>query len=195
MRWLSLADPNIERAQIAAKDIISDGNDAAEVIRRIRALFEKQAPSKVILSVNATIVEVLRLLQEEVVRNNISVATDLAENLRSVAADQIQLQQVILNLVQNAVEAIGPTQAPRNITIQTRQAENARVVVSVSDNGPGFADGDRVFDAFFTTKSKGMGMGLSICRSIVEAHGGRIWAEPTQPRGARFSFELPLQLD
>ena len=161
---------------------------------RIRALVKKAPPRKDAFDINEAIHEVVGLTRGEVVKNNVSVQTQLAEGLPRIQGDTVQLQQVILNLIINAVEAMsGISDGPRELLISTMK-DAGGVLVAVRDSGPGLSpeNCERLFDAFYTTKPDGMGMGLSICRSIVDAHGGRIWASPAVGRGATFQFGLPL---
>jgi signal transduction histidine kinase len=168
---------------------------AGDVIGRIRAFVRKEPQQRVVLDINRVVVEVIALTRIEIARNRVKVRTQLAEALPTIQADRVQLQQVILNLIINAVEAMsGMGDGERELLISTiRDAANS-LSVSVRDSGPGLDPKtmDRMFDAFFTTKPKGMGMGLAICHSIIETHGGRLWAGANEPRGATFQFTLPL---
>jgi len=173
---------------------IENGKRAADIIGCIRTLIKKEPPRKDALEVNEAIVEVIALSRGEVMKNDISVQTQLAEGLPLIHGDRIQLQQVTVNLVINAIEAMsGVSEAPRELLIRTASGESGEVVVAVQDSGPGLDSGnlDRMFETFFTTKPGGLGMGLSICRSIIQAHGGRMWASANEPRGAVFQFALP----
>jgi signal transduction histidine kinase len=166
------------------------------VIRRVRGLLKNSDTQKVPLAINDVVSDVLALVQRELLNHQVSVCMELASDLPMVRADRVQLQQLIINLVINGIEAMqAVTDRPRELTIRTHRDEVHQVQVSVKDCGVGIspADADRLFNAFFTTKSSGMGMGLSICSSIVEAHGGRVWAEPNLPHGAIFHFTLPLR--
>ena len=194
LHWLSAVPPNLEEARHALGYAVSEGTRAIDVIGRIRALIKKAPPRKEAFDINEAIHEVVGLTRGEVVKNNVSVQTQLAEGLPRIQGDTIQLQQVILNLIINAFEAMsGISDGPRELLISTMR-DAGGVLVAVRDSGPGLSPGDfeRLFDAFYTTKPDGMGMGLSICRSIIEAHGGRIWASPDVGRGATFQFSLPL---
>jgi C4-dicarboxylate-specific signal transduction histidine kinase len=169
---------------------------AGDVIGRIRALIKKAPPQRVALEINEAVLEVIALTHGEATKNGVVVRTQLAEGLPRIHADRVQLQQVILNLIINAIEAMsGAGQAARELLITTGRNASNSVLVSVRDSGPGLDPKtvDRLFDAFFTTKSKGMGMGLAICQSIIEVHGGRMSAGPNEPRGAVFQFTLPLE--
>jgi NO-binding membrane sensor protein with MHYT domain len=192
VRWL--AAQHLEEAQRSATLVIADGHRAAEIIGRIRTLIKKEPPRKDALEVNKAIAEVIALTRDEVMRNNVSVQTQLAEGLPLIQGDRVQLQQVILNLIINAVEAMsGVSEGSRGLLIGTGKDASGRVLVAVQDSGPGLnpESFERLFDSFYTTKPGGMGMGLSICRSIVEAHGGRIWATPNAGPGTTVQFTLP----
>jgi PAS domain S-box-containing protein len=194
LRWLGAGSLNPEEVRQALTSIIKDGNRAAEVINRIRALIKKAPPRKDSLEVNGVILEIIELTRGEAARNGISVLTELADHLPVVGADRVQLQQVLLNLVVNAIEAMGATdEGPRELLISTGEVDSSGVMVAVRDSGPGveLAMLTRIFDSFYTTKQTGLGLGLSICRSIIEAHGGRLWASANQRRGATFQFTLP----
>ena len=194
LRWLDRDPANLNEARATLRSIINDGNRAGEVIQRVRALVNKTTDRKA-LHINEVVNEVMSLVQHELFSHQVALRLELAPALPPVLADRIQLQQVILNLVINGIEAMQPvTDRPRELVIRTRQNETDQVLVTVSDCGVGVAaeDVDRLFDAFFTTKSDGMGMGLSICRSIVDAHGGRLSASGNTGPGATFQFTLPL---
>jgi signal transduction histidine kinase len=165
------------------------------VIRRVRALANKAQIEKVPLDVNDVVKEVIALVQRELTSHRVSLLTELAPALPIILGDRVQLQQVIINLVINGIEAMqSVTDRPRELVIRSGQDDTRQVLVSVADCGVGITaeNADRLFNAFFTTKSSGMGMGLSICRSIMEAHGGRLWATANVPHGATFQFTLPL---
>ena len=194
LRWLDREPANLTEARGTLQSIINDGNRAGEVIQRVRALVNKTTDRKA-LHINEVVNEVMSLVQHELLSHRVALRLELAPALPPVLADRIQLQQVILNLVVNGIEAMQPVQdRPRELLIRTRQDEARQVLVTVSDCGVGVAaeNADRLFDAFFTTKSSGMGMGLSICRSIVTAHGGRLSASGNSGPGATFQFTLPL---
>ena len=192
LRWLGRDVPQLDEARGAVEHMISDGNRAAEVIRRVRALAKKTDAPKVPLPINGVIEEVILLLQPEVLSHRAVLRLELASELPLVLADRIQLQQVIINLVMNGMEAMAPvTDRPRELKILS-QREADQVLVAVQDSGVGIDPEhvDRLFNSFFTTKLSGMGMGLSICRSIIEAHGGKLWASCNAGAGATFQFTL-----
>jgi PAS domain S-box-containing protein len=194
LRWLAGEVPNLEEVRETARRIVRDGKRAAEVIARIRALAKRAATPQARLDLNETMREVLVLLGDEAKRKGAIIHTAFAEDLAPVAGDQVQLQQVVLNLVMNGIEAMsGVGEGARELGITTRNLEPDQVQVTVEDSGIGLAPDvrDKIFDPFYTTKPTGMGMGLSICRSILEAHGGRLWATPKDGPGAVFHFTLP----
>jgi PAS domain S-box-containing protein len=195
LRWLDRETPDLEAARRSVEWIINDGNRVGEVIRRVRALANKSDIEKGPLDVNDIIREVVALVQRELISHAVSSRIELAPALPMIFGDRVQLQQVIINLVMNGIEAMqSVTDRPREMVIRSGQDQTHRVLVSVTDCGVGISarDADRLFDAFFTTKCSGMGMGLSICRSIVEAHGGRLSASGNEGPGATFQFVLPL---
>jgi PAS domain S-box-containing protein len=198
LRWLRRGTPDVDAACRSVEWIIDDGNRASEVIRRIRALAKKTSLEKVPLDVNDVVRETIPLVQRELISHQIMLPLELAPALPTVLGDRVQLQQVIINLVMNGIEAMqSVTDRPRELVIRSRQDEKQQTLVSVTDCGVGISaeNADRLFSAFFTTKSSGMGMGLSICRSIIEAHGGRLWATANIPHGATFQFTLPVNSD
>ena len=198
LRWLGARPPDLEEVRQALGRIVRDGNRAGDVIGRIRDLIRKAPPRKDGLEINEAILEVIALTRGEVVKNGVSVKTQLAEGLPLIQGDRVQLQQVILNLIVNAVEAMsGVGEGSRELLISTGKAESDGVLVAVRDSGPGLAPAslERLFGAFYTTKPGGLGMGLSICRSIIEAHGGRLWATANVPQGAVFQFTVPAHPD
>jgi signal transduction histidine kinase len=193
LRWLDGSTPNLDEARLAAEWIIKEGNRAAEVIRRVRALAKNAEPQKEPVDINSVINEIIALVQRELATHHVQLRMELATGLPTVLADRVQLQQVMINLVKNGIEAMqSVTDRPRELVIQSRQDETQQVLVSVTDCGVGISakDADRLFNAFFTTKASGMGMGLSICRSIIEAHSGRLWATANVPHGATFQFTI-----
>ena len=196
MLWLDGAPPNIEEARAAAMRIVQDGTRASDIISRIRLLFKKGAPERAPVDVNDLIREMIVLLRGEAARYGIAVRTELAANLAAVTGDRVQLQQVLLNLIVNGIDAMKETDRTRELTISSRPG-GEHVQVSVSDTGVGLPaqQPDQIFTPFFTTKAHGTGMGLSISRSIVESHGGRLWAEGNPSHGATFHVTLPVTID
>jgi C4-dicarboxylate-specific signal transduction histidine kinase len=195
VRWLDCGTPDLDEVRGAAEWIIKDGNRAGEVIQRVRALVHKTDTQKAPLDINDVVREVIALVQRELFSHRVSLRMQLAPALPAVLADRVQLQQVIINLVMNGIEAMQPvTDRPRELVIRSHEDEAHKVLVTVKDRGVGVPaeNVDRLFNAFFTTKSSGMGMGLSICRSIIEAHGGRLSASRNVGPGATFQFALPV---
>jgi NO-binding membrane sensor protein with MHYT domain len=193
--WLAAQPPDLDEVRDAFDRVIKAANQAGEVIGRIRAIIKKAPPRKDDLEINEAILEVIALTHGELVKNDVSLQTRLAAGLPLVQGDKVQLQQVILNLIINAVEAMsGVSGRSRELLISTGRDASSGLVVAVQDSGPGLNPEslDRLFDPFFTTKPGGMGMGLSICRSIVEAHGGRVWASRTSGPGMTVQFTLPV---
>ncbi len=193
LSWLRAQPPNLDEVRQALGRIVESGVRAGNVIDGIRALVKKAASRKDSLDINETILEVISLAHGETANNGVSVQTRLVESLPAIKGDRVQLQQVVLNLVMNAVEAMsGMREGLREVLISTAKTETDRVLVTVQDSGPGLAPEslERLFEAFYTTKPGGLGLGLSICRSIIEAHQGRLWATANKPRGAIFQFTL-----
>jgi PAS domain S-box-containing protein len=198
LRWLGAQPPDLEEVREALGRIVEDGKRAGNVIGGIRALIKKVPTRQACLDINEAIREVIALTRGEAAKTGVSVQTDLADGLPLIYGDRVQLQQVILNLIINAIEAMsGVAETPRALLISTGQGEPGGVLVAVRDSGPGLdpASLEHLFNAFYTTKSGGMGMGLAICRSIIEAHDGQLCASANEPRGAVFQFTLPLQRD
>src|SRR5438128_4058290 len=192
--WLLRDPPNLERARDALQRTMHEGEHAGEIVSRVRALVKKAPPRTEAVDIDEVILEVLDLSRNELQRNGISIRTQLATGKPLVRVDRIQLQQVVLNLILNAVDAMSePGTSPRELSIASRREEANQVLVEFRDSGRGFQAEtiERIFEPFFTTKIDGMGMGLSISRSIVIAHGGRLWAMANEPRGAVFQFALP----
>jgi len=198
LRWLSGEAPNLPAARRAVERMINDGSRAGEIISRIRAMVKKSPPRRDKLSINSTLMEVIVLIRGEVQRNNISLRTEFCDELPLVPGDRIQLQQVILNLIMNAIDATsGVAHSQRELLVASAKDGPSGVLVTVQDSGTGLDEAslDRLFDAFYTTKAHGMGMGLAISRAIIEAHGGQLWATPNVPQGATFQFRLPTEGD
>ena len=193
LRWLRADPPNLERVRLSAERIVRDANSAAEVVNGVRALFKQSAPSMVPLNINEVIEEVRQLVLEEVSGGNISIETDLQRDLPRTLVDRVQLQQVLVNLVRNGIEAMEATShVPKLLSVRSRREGNDYLCVEVCDRGSGLQDPENAFRPFFTTKKNGMGMGLAICRSIIEAHHGRLWVTPNEGWGATFCFSLPV---
>jgi PAS domain S-box-containing protein len=199
LRWLGADSPNLKETSQAIRRIIRDGKRASAVVSRMRALFKKAPTAKEPLEINEAIQDILALTQNEVHRSRVSLRTKLANDLPLIVGDRIQLQQVILNLLINAVQAVSELpEGPREVDLTSEEVaaspEQTEVLITVRDSGPGLDPQhlDRLFDAFYTTKSHGLGVGLAISRSIIEAHGGQLWARPNAPRGAVFQFTLPI---
>jgi PAS domain S-box-containing protein len=196
LHWLSKEPADLEKARQALNRIFANGNRASEVIGRMRALFKKAPLRTEDVDINGAILEVIGLTRGEVMKNGISVQSHLVEGLPLIQGDRVQLQQVIMNLIINAVEALSSVrEGSRELVITTGKGELDDVLVVVRDSGPGLSSAglERIFEAFYTTKPGGLGMGLSICRTIIEAHGGRLWVTAAQPQGATFQFTLPAR--
>jgi PAS domain S-box-containing protein len=196
LRYLADEVRDIAAARRATERIISDGFRASEVVSRIRALARKSPERRDWVNINDTVLETVSIIRTELRRNDISLRTELNDSLPVISGDQIQLQQLFINLMTNAIEAMSTVaDHPRELVISTERLSCDELLVRVRDTGPGLqtAKADKIFEAFFTTKPNGMGMGLKICRSIVESHGGRLWATPNHPRGAVFQFTLPIE--
>jgi len=192
LRWLTRERPDLEEAREAASRIVKDATRAAEIVSRTRLLFKKGTAQRELVGLNEMVREMIVLLRGEATRHKILIATDLATGLPQVMGDRVLLQQVLMNLMLNGIEAMKDVDGKRELLIKSQETENEEVIVSVSDTGVGLPaqQADQIFKAFFTTKPQGTGMGLSISRSIVEAHGGRLWADGNSPRGASFCFTL-----
>jgi len=197
LRWLTRDRPDLEEAREAAMRIVKDGTRAAEIVSRIRLVFKKGAPERELVDVNNVIREMIVLLRGEATKHHISFRTELAADLSKVLGDRVQLQQVVMNLIVNSIDAMKDVDEKREVVIKSQRAEDAHIMVSVSDTGMGLPpqQEDQIFNAFFTTKPHGTGMGLRICRSIVESHGGRLWAADNYPRGASFCFTIPSKAE
>jgi len=194
LRWLDRAEPDLEGARVAASRIIRDANRAAEIIDRVKLLFSKGVVTKERLDVNEVIREMELLLHTEATQHSVSVQTKLAADLPLIAGDRVQLQQVLMNLMINSIDAMKAVDGPRQLTLGTRNDSGEQLLVWVTDTGIGLPANQaaQIFDAFFTTKQHGTGMGLRISRTIIEAHGGRLWATDNHPRGANFHFTLAV---
>jgi signal transduction histidine kinase len=195
LRWLNRDEPDLDEAREAVSSMMQDGKRAGRVIENLRALARKSGPQLARLDVNSAIEEILVLTRSELMQHNVALYTDLSTEDRTVFGDRVQLQQVMLNLIMNGVESMSAvTGRPKVLTISSERVESGGgVLVAVKDTGAGIdpAIADRIFESLFTTKPNGMGMGLSICRSIIKAHGGSFWASPNTPHGAIFQFTLP----
>jgi C4-dicarboxylate-specific signal transduction histidine kinase len=197
LRWLTRDHPDLEEARAAAMRIVKDGTRAAEIIKRIRLLFKKSTPQRELVDVNEAIREMIVLLRSEATRYDITVRVELAADLPRIMGDRVQLQQVLMNLMVNSIDAMKEVDGMRELVVKSQSAEKEEVLVSVTDTGVGLPPqlADQVFNAFFTTKPHGTGMGLRISRSIVESHGGRLWAADNSPHGASFHFALPTKIE
>src|SRR3989440_4041842 len=197
LRWLTRDHPDVEEARAAAMRIVKDGKRAAEIITRVRQLFKKGTAQRELVDVNEIIREMIVLLRGETTRYKILVGTDLAVDLPQVMADRVQLQQVMMNLMINGIEAMKDADGTRELAIRSQRMQNEEMVVSVTDRGAGLPpqQTEQIFNAFFTTKPHGTGMGLRISRSIIESHGGRLWVADNTPPGASFCFSLPTKAE
>jgi len=197
LRWLTRDHPDVEEARAAAMRIVKDGTRAGEIIKRIRLLFQKGTSQRELVDVNEVIREMIVHFRSEATRYDVQIRTALALDLTQVMADRVQLQQVLMNLMLNGMDAMKDMDGARELAIKSQRAENEQLLVTVSDTGVGLPQqqADQIFKAFFTTKSHGTGMGLSISRSIIESHGGRLWADDNSPRGASFYFTLSTKVE
>jgi len=198
LRFLDRDEPDLGEVQDALSSIRRDGMRASEVIRGLRALATKSGPQLTSLDIDDVIGQVLAISRGELLRHNVVLRIELASGARPVLGDRVQLQQVLLNLIMNGVEAMsGVTERTRELSVSSTLAEPSGVLIAIKDTGPGLdpAVADRMFQPFFTTKPDGLGMGLAICRSIVEAHGGRLWVSPREPHGADVRFTVPLWVE
>jgi PAS domain S-box-containing protein len=197
VRWLTRDDPDVGEAREAALGVIRNAKRAAEIINHIRTISKKGESQRQLADVNELIREMIALLRSEINRYSISVHTDLEAELPKVMADSVQVQQVMMNLIMNGIDAMKAVDQTRVLTIRSWLEEDQRLRISVTDTGVGLPaeQTNQIFDAFFTTKSHGLGMGLRISRSIVESHGGRLWAANNSPHGASFSFTLPIRVE
>jgi signal transduction histidine kinase len=194
LRLLAKADSNLDEVRGALKRIVDDGHRASHIISSIRAMFKRDPRERSLVSIRDLVSEVLALVHGELENHRVSLRVELHQELPRVMADRVQLQQVLLNLIMNAVEAMNSTENfERSLLVKSELHGTRDVLIMVEDSGPGIDsnDIDRIFDAFFTTKPQGMGLGLSICQSIIESHGGRLWASTRTPHGAVFYVQLP----
>jgi signal transduction histidine kinase len=197
LRWLNRDQPNLDEVRNAVSRITQDATRAGKMIENLRGLTKKSEPQFAMLDLNAAIQEILTLTRTELVRHDVMLRTNLSAGDRMVFGDRVQLQQVMLNLILNSIEAMNAVMdRPKVLTISSERVEPSNLLVAVKDTGAGLdpATADRIFESFFTTKPNGMGMGLSICRSIVEAHGQRLWVSPNTPHGAIFQFMLSAEV-
>jgi len=195
LRWLKRDRPDLEEAHEAASRVVKDVTRAADIVSRVRSHFKKGTQERELVDVNEVVREILVLLRSETTRYSISVRTELAGDLPQVTGDRVQLQQVMMNLIMNSIDAMKAVDETRELAIHSQRTENEQLLVCVTDTGVGLPpqQTDQIFNAFFTTKAHGTGMGLRISRSILESHGGRLWAAPNSPRGARFYLTLPTK--
>ncbi len=193
LRSLGSDRPDVDLVRTAVTRIVRDAQRAVEIIGRIRSQFEKGAPDREVIDVNEVNRETVALLRDEAIRYNILVRTELAADLPQIVGDRVQLQQVVMNLIVNSIDAMKEVEGMREMVIASQPAEDGQILVSVSDTGIGLPQqlAERIFDPFFTTKPHGTGMGLRISRSIIESHGGRLWAVGSSGRGATFHLKLP----
>ncbi|WP_263354544.1 sensor histidine kinase [Acidicapsa acidisoli] len=194
LRWLSRDQPDLEEARAAALRFVQNGTRAGDIVNRARLLFTKDSLQREFVDLNEIIREMVLLLHSEATQFAVSARTELAADLPQVVGDRVQLQQVLMNLMMNSIDAMKNVNGTHELTVQSQRGEDGQVLISVTDTGVGLPprQEDKIFDAFFTTKPHGTGIGLRISRSIVGAHGGHLWAADHPPRGARFSFTLPI---
>ena len=195
LEWLSANPPNVEEARQAAKRVVQDGTRAGTILNRIRALFKKESPAKQLFDINDLIRDLAVFVREQALRQGIAMRMELSSGLPKVRADRVQLEQVVLNLVMNAMDAMrDQTSPPKEVVISSRRESQTNILIIVEDSGPGLNPeiAEKIFSPFFTTKPQGTGMGLSISRSIVESHGGRLWSVPRPSGGGIFQFTIPI---
>jgi signal transduction histidine kinase len=183
----------LDEARAAASRIVQDGRRASEIVNRVRLLFKKGTPQRELVDLNEIVQEMMLLFHRETIQSAVLVRTELTADLPQVMGDRVQLQQVLMNLMMNSIDAMKDVDGTRELAVHSQRGEEGQVLISVSDTGVGIPPqhADKIFDAFFTTKTHGTGIGLRISRSIVESHRGRLWAIDNPPRGARFCFTLP----
>src|SRR5258706_6961673 len=193
LRWLKRDQPDLEEAREAAARVVKDVTRASEIVSRVRVLFKKGTAQRELVDMNRVIREMVALTRSEATQHSTSIGAELAPDLPQVMGDRVQLQQVLMNLMVNGIDAMNDARQTRELTIKSQLADHEHIQISVSDTGVGLPSdqSDQIFNAFFTTKPHGTGMGLRISRSIIESHGGRLWAENNSPRGATFHFTLP----
>ena len=191
-RWLSAEPPNLERAKITAERITRDANSAADVISRIRALFKRSTETRSEAALESVVIEARNLVAEEASRRNVRLDIEIDGELPPLTLDRVQIQQVLINLIRNGMEAMDTVADDKVLTVRVRRTGDV-IETAISDRGSGFTISERMFEPFHTTKAQGMGMGLAISRSIVESHGGRLWARKNEPQGATFIFTLPVE--
>jgi signal transduction histidine kinase len=196
LRWLSRDQPDLEEARAAASRIVQDGRRAGEIVNRVRLLFKKGTLQPELVDLNEIIREMMLLLYSEATKFTVLVRAELAADLPQVTGDRVQLQQVLMNLMMNSIDAMKEVDGTRELTVKSQPGENGQVLILVTDTGEGLPpeQPDKIFNAFFTTKTHGTGMGLRISRSIIESHGGHLWAADNAPRGATFQFTLPATI-
>ncbi len=197
LRWLTRDEPDLEEARLAASRMVKDATRASDIITRIRSLFKKGSPQHELVDINELIREMIVLLRSQAIRYSVSMRTEQTEDLPRIMGDRVQLQQVLMNLMINAIEAMKDVDGPRELAVKSQRADDNQLMVTVNDTGVGLPHQqlDQIFNAFFTTKPHGTGMGLRISRSIVESHGGRLWATDNSLRGASFHLTLPSRAE
>ncbi len=197
VRWFTRENPDLEEAREAALGVVRNARRAADIINRIRSTLKKGESKRQLVDINEVIREIIALLRNEADCHTISIRTDLDASLPKVMADSVQVQQVMMNLIMNSIDAMKDLDQTRELSIRSQNAGDRELMISVSDNGVGLPQyqPDQIFEAFFTTKPHGIGMGLRISRTIVESHGGRLWAADNSPRGASFYFTLPTNVE
>jgi C4-dicarboxylate-specific signal transduction histidine kinase len=194
LRWLGTNPPNHDNAKAAVARIVRDGKDAGDIIKGLRNLFKRAEPQKSSVKLRAIVDEVLMLLQPRTQKEGIQIDLQIASDLPPLSGDPIQLQQVFLNLGSNAMDAMrAVADRPKILVMRAQRLPDNSVLTEIEDSGTGVSDHEKIFEAFFTTKESGMGMGLSVCKTIVTAHGGRLWASPATPFGTVFSFTIPVE--